>query len=192
MKKYGSWAAFILLVAFTLFLLGSGSPLLGAGDPPTIHTKQGGMERVFPTGTSVDFEDGATIKLAGTATVDDLVFTYTSGAANVSNVWIQAANADGDTIALVWMGPIWLSDAATGAGLTATTTSGTVQALTGNGTDFGTLTSKKALYSQSNVAGLYGLEVTDTSKTGFYPCTVNPFTGLVDCGDQMVSGDYGT
>ena len=77
----------------------------------------------------------------------------------------------------------------TGAGLTATTASGTVQA-GASGTDLGTLTAKKALACRTTAAGLYILAITDTAKTGFYPVVTIPGRKLI-VGAQLVTGNYG-
>lgn len=67
---------------------------------------------------------------------------------------------------------LWLSDAASGQGVTATTASGNVTDKTAGTTGIvlGTYTAKKALRCQSLAAGTYQLSITDTAKTAFKVC----------------------
>lgn len=115
-----------------------------------------------------------------------------SAAANVCEVTFTVYDGNGNKVddGVVPL-EVYLSDDAKGSGLTGTGASGTVQAKSSAGTDLETVTSKKHLRVMTKKdAGTYVLEITDTSKTGFYPCAVvgggNLFTG-----DQLVSGDYG-
>lgn len=122
--------------------------------------------------------------------VADFTFAAAAGAANVTEVTITAKDADGATVAVPHVFTVWLSDAATGAGLTGTTASGTVTAKASSGAVIGTLTAKKALVVQALATGVFILEITDTAKTGFYVCAQS-FNGLVQAADQLESGDYG-
>ena len=119
-------------------------------------------------------------------------FTPDDGSANVSEVKIQAVDAHGTAVAKALLAVVWLSDAATGAGLTGTTASGTVQAKSGEGTDVNTLSAKKAILVQTKVDGSYTLEITDDAKTDFYVCaqSVGGFAHSVSA--QLETGDYGT
>ena len=119
-------------------------------------------------------------------------FTIASGAANVTEIAIAMLDGNGDAVADAAPMTVWLSDAATGAGLTATSASGTVQAKSASGADFGVLSAKKALIAQPLATGIYTLEITDTAKTGFYVCIQNPFTGAISVSRQLVTGDYGS
>lgn len=176
-----------------------------------------GSETITNIGGTIDVISGGTFKLAGTevtstaaelnaldgvtATVGelnltdnmaaDVTFAYAAGGSNVSEVTITVVDAAGSTIAAPFTLEVWLSDAATGVGLTATSASGTVQAKSASGADFGTLTAKKALVVQTLATGVYVLEITDSVKTGFYPAAKVPGTGATAVGDQMVTGDYG-
>lgn len=121
-----------------------------------------------------------------------LTFAFAAGAANVTEVTITVVDRLGNTVAGVFEMLTWLSDAATGAGLTATTASGTVTAKAASGADFGALTAKKALILQTLATGVAILEITDTAKTGFY--VGSNLVGLGDArgiSSQLVSGDYG-
>jgi len=117
-------------------------------------------------------------------------FTFTAGAANVAEVAIALKDGHGNAVALPQPFTVWLSDAATGLGLTATAASGTVQAKAASGTDFGTLTAKKALVVQPLATGIYTLEITDTAKTAFYVAVQFP-DGRVSVSRVMSAADYG-
>jgi hypothetical protein len=119
-------------------------------------------------------------------------FTITAGGANVCEVAITLVDGKGNTVAGAQPMLVWLSDAATGAGLTATSASGTVQAKSASGADFGTLTAKKALIVQPLATGIYTLEITDTAKTGFYVAAQNPYSGQNIVSRQLITADYGS
>jgi len=120
-------------------------------------------------------------------------FSIAAGAANVCEVTIQIKDAAGTNIARPVPLLVWLSDAATGAGLTATSASGTVQAKSGAGTDLGVLTAKKALIAQTKADGSYTLAITDTAKTGFYVGCEVLGAGLArGVSRQLTENDYGT
>lgn len=121
----------------------------------------------------------------------DVTFTPAAGAANVCDVVCQVVDTDGAALAGPHLLTLWLSDAATGVGLTATSASGTVQAKSASGADFAALTAKKALLVQTLADGSYTLEITDTAKTGFYPCATVPGSANIALGDALVTGDYG-
>jgi len=140
--------------------------------------------------------DGVTAIAAEVNLVDGIPgqvsFSIAAGGANVCWVTIQTKDAAGTNIARPVPLLVWLSDAATGAGLTGTGASGTVQAKSGAGTDFGTLTAKKALIVQTLADGSYILEITDTAKTGFYVGCEVLGAGLArGISRQLTSGDYG-
>lgn len=113
-----------------------------------------------------------------------------AGSANVCNVTYQVVDALGAALAGVFTFIVFLSDAATGVGLTATTASGTVVA-GASGTDLGDLTAKKAKVVQTDATGKYILSITDTVKTNFYPCAQIPGNGNTAVGTQLITGNYG-
>lgn len=117
--------------------------------------------------------------------------TPAAGGANVCEVTLAVKDADGGTIAGVHSLLVWLSDAATGVGLTSTSASGTVQAKAASGTDHAALSSKKSLLVQTLANGTYVLEITDTSKTGFYVCASDLRSGITNVSSQLVTGNYG-
>lgn len=114
-----------------------------------------------------------------------------AGASNVTEVTFTVRDAAGDAVTAPHSLIIMLSDAATGAGLTATTASGTVAAKAASGTDLATLTTKKALLVQTKADGTYILSITDTAKTNFYPVAFIPATGQAYVGTQISTANYG-
>ncbi len=139
---------------------------------------------VTATGSSLEDE------LTGIdSSLSSFSFTPAAGAANVSNVTIQAKDAEGASLAGVHLLTVWLSDASTGLGLTGTSASGTVTAKAASGAVFGTLTAKKALVVQTLADGSFVLEITDTAKTGFYVCAQSGLKKSIS--SALVAGNYG-
>ena len=139
------------------------------------------------TGTITKISTGATpvplLDIAGTT------LTPAAGAANVCNVTIQLKDGAGTNMARIIPLIVYLSDSSTGAGVTATTASGTVVA-GATGTDIVDLTSKKVKQVLTNASGSYTLAITDTSKTGFYVCASTLGQG-VKVSAQLITGNYG-
>jgi hypothetical protein len=122
------------------------------------------------------------VKLGSNATL-----TPAAGTANISNVTLQVVDGAGASVASVFNLDVWLSDAASGAGLTGTTASGTVTTTTG--IVLQTYTAKKALRIQTDATGKAVLAITDTAKTGFYVAVA--LGGKAIVGAQLVTGNYG-
>lgn len=131
------------------------------------------------------------MSLPSAAFVSSATFTPTAGGSNVCEVAIVLKNVDNTTITGPRVVDIYLSDAATGVGLTATTASGAVAAKSASGTDMAVLTTKKALRVQTLANGSYTLSITDTAKTGFYICVVNPSNGAVIVSSPLITANYG-
>jgi hypothetical protein len=169
-----------------------GTVTIADGDFDTLTL---GGTQVTSSAAELNILDGATAtpteinRLAGGA--HSVGFTPAAGAANVCEVTLQVKKADGTAATGPFNLDVWLSDAATGVGLTATTASGAVAAKASSGTDLGTLTTKKALRVQTLANGSYILSITDTSKTGFYVCAAVPGTGKPSVSSQLVTGNYG-
>jgi hypothetical protein len=153
------------------------------------------MDGVTSTAAELNIMDGVTATAAELNITDNMVaslsFAAASAAANVSEVTITVLDAAGSTIAGVHTLDVWLSDAATGEGLTGTTASGTVTAKAASGAVIDTFTAKKSLRVQTLATGVFILEITDSAKTGFYVCAEEPSTGATNISTQLVSGDYG-
>lgn len=129
--------------------------------------------------------DGAEVPLPQQVSI-----SAAAGTANVSLVTFQLKDGAGNVLTVPTEMTVWLSDASTGIGLTATTASGAVGA-GASGTDFGAMTSKKALDVLTDATGKYILSITDTGKTGFYPCCTVPGVNKTAVGAQLVTGNYG-
>ena len=112
-------------------------------------------------------------------------FVDADGGSNIADVTIQWKDGKGNNIAFAVEALIWLSDAATGVGVTATAASGTVTARSASGVDMGALTAKKVLVGQSLADGSFVLEITDTANTGFFVAVQNPFTGETFVSDAI-------
>lgn len=95
--------------------------------------------------------------------------TQTKGAANVTNVMLQVVDNNDVALALVMRFDLWLSDAASGLGLTAVTASGTVVVGT-PGADLADVVAKKFKTVMTDATGRYQLVITDTAKTAFFLC----------------------
>lgn len=119
-------------------------------------------------------------------------FTMTpaAGGANITLVTIRAVDYFGVAMSKIVNFDLWLSDATTGAGLTATTASGAVAA-GASGADLATLTTKKALRVQTDATGKYILSITDTAKTAFKVCAQVPDSGAIVVGVTLATGNYG-
>lgn len=118
-----------------------------------------------------------------------VTMTVATDGSNKTKVTCQLVDIEGTSVSKVMNFDLWLSDATTGAGLTATTASGAVAA-GASGADIATLTSKKALRVQSNASGVYILSITDTAKTAFKVCAQMP-DGEVIVGATLATASYG-
>lgn len=121
----------------------------------------------------------------------NITFTPVAGAAasNICNVTLQVVDSNGNAVAGVFDLDVILSDAATGAGLTATTASGTVVGTTG--ADLVDMVAKKAKRVQTSAAGTYVLQITDTGKTHFFVAAVVPGRGNTAVSAQLTTANYG-
>lgn len=113
-----------------------------------------------------------------------------AGGSNVCEVTFTVKDVNGVAMTVPTLLTVFLSDAATGVGLTGTSASGTVQAKSASGADWSVLSAKKAIRVQTLANGTYVLEITDTAKTAFYPCCYidgkAPTVGTV-----LATGNYG-
>lgn len=157
----------------------------------SIEVASGGSVNIG-SGASLDIKSGAALKFAGVEAPAGVTFTPAAGAANVCDVVVAVTSASGAALAGVRNLRLWLSDAATGAGLTGTSASGTVTAASGEGTVLATHTAKKDLTVQTKAAGTFTLEITDGAKTGFYVCAEIPGRGVIAVSAQLVTADYGS
>ena len=128
------------------------------------------------------------LNVSGVRVPTTAAFTIAAGAANVTTVSVSFRTAQGVAINNVFPFEIWLSDAATGAGETATSASGTPAITTG--TQYRILTAKKAWLAACNSSGVAVLTITDTAKTTFYVAVRLP-TGVV-VSRILATADYGS
>lgn len=149
----------------------------------------GGTLQEFSSDTRVDL--GGVVLVASVPISTTVTFSIAAGGANVSEVTITVKDGSGTAVAGVHHFDVWLSDAASGAGLTGTTASGTVTAKAASGVVVSTYTAKKALRIQTLATGIFVLEITDTAKTGFYVAVAHPLTGRAAVSEQLVTASYG-
>jgi hypothetical protein len=128
---------------------------------------------------------------AGVAVPANITFTPAAGTTNVCEVTVTVRDARGNAIAGVFNFDLWLSDAATGAGLTATSASGAVAAKSSSGTDLSVFSPKKAIRVQTLATGVYVLSITDTAKTGFRVCAQVPGLDKTVVSAALVTANYG-
>jgi len=153
--------------------------------------------RVTATAVELNKMGGVTATPAELNILDNapasISFAAAAGGANVCEVTITVLNAAGVAIAAspaCFMLEWWLSDAATGVGLTGTSASSTVAVKSGEGTDLIVHTAKKYTRVQTKAsAGTYVLEITDSAKTAFYVCAA--IDGKAYVSAVLASGDYG-
>lgn len=143
------------------------------------------IQAVFKGGISV-----ARLLLGAIMHPTTFTFTPAAGSANVCEVTIRHLDSLGAAVASPMTLDVWLSDAATGIGLTGTTASGAVAAKAGS-TDFVAAVAKKLIKAQLSAAGVYVLSITDTAKTGFYVCVSNPTNGKTVVSSALITANYG-
>lgn len=125
--------------------------------------------------------------LNGKMTPATITFTQAAGGANVAEVTVTVKDGNGATIERAMNLEIWLSDAATGLGITGTAASGTVTAKSASGTVLTALTAKKHIAGQTTASGTFILEITDSGATGFYVGATNPVTGEIFVSDEVTT-----
>lgn len=90
---------------------------------------------------------------------------------------------------------VYLSDDAAGDGITATAASGAVAVKTAGATygrDLSDLTAKKHKTVLTGTGtGTYGFNITDTAKTQFYVCVVDPLSGKPFVAGRLLTANYG-
>lgn len=166
---------------------------------PKVYRDNGGDRQVVASGGTALIESGATLQVDSGAQVSlfgasipaSITFAAAAAAANVCEVTCTVKDGTGATLAGVFNFDLWLSDDAIGAGLTATSASGTVTAKAASGAVIATHSAKKALKVQTLATGVFILEITDTAKTVFFVCAQVPSTGAIDVSTQLAAGDYG-
>ena len=139
--------------------------------------------------------DGCTATTAELNLVDGqpatVAMAIAAGGANVAEVTLTVKDAAGATLTGIRNLEVWLSDAATGAGLTGTTASGTVTAKDASGTVLTAITAKQHMSVQTLATGVFVLAITDTAKSGFYVAVKHPLTGAPIVSAQLITANYG-
>lgn len=158
---------------------------------PKAYRRQGGDAYVIAFGGTFLVELGGILADATGNLPASVTFAVAAGAANVCEVAVTVKDAAGAALAAPFLLDLWLSDAATGIGLTATTASGAVAAKAASGQDMAILTTKKALRIQTLGTGIYVLSITDTAKTGFFVAAQIPGTPRIAISAALVAGNYG-
>lgn len=119
-----------------------------------------------------------------------ITLTPAAGTTNQCIVTIQALDGAGNAIAYPVTLDVLISDAASGAGLTAVAISGAVANSGTAGTDLIAMTAKKALRVQTDATGKYTLSITDSAKSGLYVVASlggkKPFVS-----PQLITANYG-
>ena len=124
-----------------------------------------------------DTVDDITIAYAASATTDGIEATYT------------VKDAAGTAIDAIHTLECYVSDDATGTGLTATAASGALTAATG--TILTALTAKKHVMANTDANGVLTLLLVDSANTADERfCVKNPVNGKIIVGDATVAGDY--
>ena len=101
------------------------------------------------------------------AAPDGVTYSAASGAANTCNLTIQVVDNEGFALSVVTTFLLWVSDAATGAGLSSHANTSELTCSTGQ--LMAILTTEKAWLVQSDATGKVVAVITDTSKTAYYP-----------------------
>lgn len=142
-------------------------------------------------GKTTEIASGGSLEINGVAMGLGVTITPAagSGGSNICNVTFQVVDGAGNSLANVFDLSIWLSDASTGAGVTATTASGGISITTG--TSMQVKIAAKALEALTDATGKVVLAITDTVKTHFFPVCEAPGTGLVVVGAQLTTANYG-
>ena len=149
---------------------------------------QGGATWEIGGTLNIDTAAGGMLTIGGTQQALKGTIVAATNGTNTTAVTIQFTDGSGTAVAYPVTFTLVLSDAATGAGLTATTASGAVGA-GASGADLAVLTTKKSLLCQTDATGKYILGIIDTAKTQFYvyvdrPKCIVPVT-------QITTAKYG-
>ena len=125
----------------------------------------------------------------GTAKNVTISIPVASATADGTEVTITVVDADGVAVAARHTLNVWVSDDATGDGLTATNASGALTAVTG--TILTALTAKKHILANTASTGILKLLLVDSANTaGERFCCTNPINGKLVLGSSTVTASY--
>lgn len=130
------------------------------------------------------------LAVGGKLIPSQIAFTIATGATNETRITGTLQNKEGGTIAGSYMVDFFLSDAATGIGVTAATASGVVDVYNSTGTNLGMGTAKKSFRLMTKSDGTFAITITDTAKTQFYICASTPCINAVQVG-RVLTANYG-
>lgn len=116
-----------------------------------------------------------------------VTYSFSPGTSNVAFVSVTVRDPEGEPVTSPVNFDLWLSDSSLGLGLTATTASGAVTAL--SGAIIGTYEAKKAFRVQAGTSGLFILSITDTAKTAFR--IVSQVANARVVSNALATGNYG-
>ncbi len=108
------------------------------------------------------------------------------GSDDIALMTMTFKDGNGTAITYPMLFTWWLSDGATGIGLTGTTSSGAAGA-GATGTDLNVVVAKKMTQSQCSVGGVYIASIADTAETAFV-VTVQLDNGTMWTGPALVYG----
>jgi hypothetical protein len=149
----------------------------------------------MPSGGDMTFASGSTLDVAGTLEIANVAVTATAaelnalddapvtvtiglaaGAANIMRVTVTIKDGAGTAIDVPFLIEWWISEAATGIGLTADTISGDVVAV--SGTEWDQVTDKKRYRYLTAATGIFSFDIEDSAKPADqYIAVVHPLTG---------------
>lgn len=135
-------------------------------------------------------ESGHIPELAGLEIPTAIAITNAAGGTQYyCDVGFQIEDCFSNALKGVYDLDITLSDASTGAGLTATTPSGGISAESTDGTILSVYVAGKALRVQTNANGFFGLQIIDSAKTLYYPVALWKGRPAI-IGAQLTAGSY--
>ena len=136
------------------------------------------------------FTDVATLeRQVGTAKDVTISVPVASTTTDGTEVTFTVVDAEGDAVAARHTLNVWISDDATGDGLTGTSASGALTAVTG--TILTALTAKKHILANTASTGILKLLLVDSANTaGERFCCTNPINGKLVLGSATVTASY--
>lgn len=156
--------------------------------PTTLTNKKGGSvwtlqqaKSLNAMGAEVETAIDAAALVAANAQATDASFTIGTEAANAINVAVELQDSEGNAVESVQVVTVFLSDADTGLGVTATAPDGGVAVGT-DGAVIAAVTAGKVLIVQTEADGTFDLTLTEAAGATWYMVVVLPN------GKQAVSG----
>ena len=121
-----------------------------------------------------------------------LTFTFSNSATQYGTCCeISVCNKDGQVIPGIHMLDVYLSDSATGEGVTGTDPNSTVAAKAASGSVLATITAKKLFKVATLSTGKFTLEILDdATPVLLYVAAAIPGIGKIQVSRKTVAGDY--